>query len=379
MRADLNVPIQAGKITDMTRIHRAAETIASLAGQGAKVVVLSHFGRPEGKFDISMSLAPVTNALAEALGREVKFGVDCVGQSAENAVDALQNGQVLLLENLRFHEGEEKNDAQFAAALAKLGDIYINDAFSCSHRSHASITGLARLLPAYAGRLMQEELENLEKILSNPQKPMAAIVGGSKISTKLELLDSLIEKVDLLVIGGGMANTFLRAGGIAIGTSISEPKLLSTARAIMEKARKRGCELLLPVDLVTAREFAKASESHVLPSAKIPHAEMAIDIGPKTAALIGQKLSAMKTVIWNGPLGAFELTPFDCGTVGVAREVASLTLEGKILSVAGGGDTVAALSHAAVLKSFSYVSTAGGAFLEWLEGKELPGVAALKK
>jgi phosphoglycerate kinase len=382
LRADLNVPIHAGRISDFTRLARASQTINELLNRGAKVIVMSHFGRPEGskegKFDPNLSLAPIADGLSITTGRDVKFAVDCIGFEAEAAVERLQEGELLLLENLRFYEGEENNNPEFAAALAKLGEIYVNDAFSCSHRAHASIVGLAGLLPTAAGRLMQEELENLEIILEKPALPLAAIIGGSKISTKLTLLETLLDKVDLMIIGGGMANTFLKAQGANIGRSICEDNLLDTAREILAQAASKNCEILLPIDAVVTREFKEMAESRIVDIADIGDGMM-LDVGPKTVNLAMEKLQSMKTVVWNGPLGAFEITPFDCGTTSLARAVAAMTLAGKIKSITGGGDTVSALAKAGVKNSFTYLSTAGGAFLEWLEGKELPGVAALYK
>lgn len=373
VRADLNVPLQAGKISDFTRIKRAAATINDLLERGAKVVVMSHFGRPDGKYDMSMSLGPIADGLSIATGREVRFAVDCVGPEAEKAVAALHEGQLLLLENLRFHPEEEANDPEFSKKLAKLGDVFVNDAFSCSHRAHASVVGVAKLLPSVAGRLMQEELGSLEKILTKPEKPVAAIIGGAKVSTKLKLLESLISQVQLMIIGGGMANTFLKAQGHEMGKSLVEDKLLPTAKKILDEAKKKGCEIFLPVDAVCTDEFKKHAASKIVGIDKIGNGMM-LDIGPKSVALAAEKLEKVKTVVWNGPMGAFEIAPFDAGTVSLARVVASLPVQ----SIAGGGDTVAALSHAAVIDNFTYISTAGGAFLEWLEGEELPGVAALK-
>ncbi len=372
LRADLNVPLSNGKIADFTRITRACATIHQLLDRGAKVIVMSHFGRPKGKFDLSMSLGPIADGLSIATGRDVKFAVDCVGPEAEKAVAKLQDGQLLLLENLRFHPEEENNDPEFSKKLAALADVFVNDAFSCSHRAHASVVGVAELLPTVAGRLMEEELDTLEKLLDNPQKPMAAIIGGAKISSKLKLLESLINKVQLLIIGGGMANTFLKAQGHEIGKSLCEDDLLDTAKKILKMAKDKGCEILLPVDAVVTNEFKARTASKILPVDKITGG-MILDIGPATIALAAEKLKAVKTVIWNGPMGAFELSPFDCGTVSLARVVAGLNVK----SIAGGGDTVAALAHAAVIDNFTYISTAGGAFLEWLEGKTLPGIAAL--
>ena len=377
LRADLNVPIVHGKISDMTRIKRVSRTITELLDRGAKVIVASHFGRPEGKFDLEYSLAPIADGLSIATGREVKFAVDCVGIEAENAAKNLNEGELLLLENLRFHEGEENNDPEFAAKLASLAEIYVNDAFSCSHRSHASIVGVAKLLPAVAGRLMEEELGSLESILGTPQKPVAAIIGGSKVSSKLALLETLLNKVDVMVIGGGMANTFLKAQGKNIGSSLCEDKMLDTAQKILAAAEKKGCKIILPVDCVVTKEFKKHAESKILSADKITEG-MILDIGPRTVELAAKALENVKTIVWNGPMGAFEFPPFDVGTVSLARVVGALAAEGKIKSISGGGDTVSALAHSALSESFTYISTAGGAFLEWLEGKDLPGVAALK-
>lgn len=377
LRADLNVPIVGGKISDFTRLNRVAGTINELAERGAKLVVMSHFGRPKGKFTPEFSLAPIADGLSVATGKEIKFAVDCIGTEAENAVNALSEGQILLLENLRFYAEEESNDPEFAAKLAKLGDVYVNDAFSCSHRAHASVVGITKHLPSAAGRLMQEELENLERILGTPKKPVAAIIGGSKISSKLALLESLLAKVDVMIIGGGMANTFLKAKSFNIGSSLCENDLLDTAKKIMAAADKKGCKIILPVDCVVAQEFKKHAPSRILAADKITSG-MILDIGPKTVELAAKELANVKTILWNGPMGAFELAPFDVGTVSLARVVGAVAEEGKIESISGGGDTVSALSHAALTDSFTYISTAGGAFLEWLEGKELPGVAALK-
>ena len=377
VRLDLNVPMKDGRVTDPTRIERILPTVRELREQGAKVVVLAHLGRPKGKRESSMSLEPVAAALGDALGARVAFAEDCIGDVAERAVRRLGEGEVLLLENLRFHAGEEKNEAEFADALAALGEAYVNDAFSCSHRAHASVVGLAERLPAYAGRLMQAELVALEKALTHPERPVAALVGGAKISTKLDLLANLIEKADVLILGGGMANTFILAGGTGIGRSLAEADMVGTAREIMAKARERGCEILLPTDGRTAKEFKEGSGAEVHPVERTPEDTMILDIGPDSEAAFARRLGDCRTVVWNGPLGAFELQPFDQGTTAIAKEVARLTCERGLLSVAGGGDTLAALRHAGVLDDFSFASTAGGAFLEWLEGKELPGVAAL--
>ncbi len=379
-RVDLNVPMVSGRIEDATRIRKIIPTIKELIKQNARVVVLSHFGRPDGKFEREMSLAPLTNHLSEALdGLEVKFALDCIGDATKESVKNLKNGEVLLLENLRFHAGEEANNPKFVEELASLGDFYVNDTFSCSHRKHASIVGIAKKLPSAAGLLMQDEIENLERILSNPQKPMAAIVGGSKVSTKLKLLNTLVKKVDLLVIGGAMANTFLKAAGYKIGKSLHEEDLVDTAAQIMEKARKYNCEIFLPVDVVVAEKFQAMAECRILPANKIPAASMVLDIGPLSIATLTEKLSKCKTVVWNGPLGAFECRPFDVATISLARTVASLTTSGSLTSIAGGGDVVAALNVAGLTESFTYISTAGGAFLDWLQGDGLPGIDVLKE
>jgi phosphoglycerate kinase len=379
IRVDLNVPMENGRVTDLTRIERVAPTIKELVQRGAKVVILSHFGRPGGKGVPALSLKALVEPLSQVLGKKVAFATDCIGPEAGQAVDRLAPGEVVLLENLRFHKEEEANDPGFVDQLSKLGDVYVNDAFSCAHRAHASTEGLAHRLPAVAGRLMQAELEALNKALGKPERPVAAIVGGAKVSTKLELLGNLVAKVDRLVVGGGMANTFLFAKGMAVGKSLCEPDLADTAREILRKAEAAGCLLVLPVDVVAASEF-KADAAHVTVGVDaVPSDTMIVDVGPRTVELLDRELSLCKTVVWNGPLGAFELAPFDAGTTALARRVAALTSEGKLLSVAGGGDTVAALAHAGVVDQFSYVSTAGGAFLEWLEGKELPGVAALER
>jgi phosphoglycerate kinase len=380
VRLDLNVPMQDGRVTDASRIERSVPTVKELLGKKAKVVVLAHFGRPKGKRESSMSLRPLCRPLGEALGGiEVAFAEDCIGEPARRAVDALRPGGVLLLENLRFHAGEEKNDPAFTDALASLGDLYVDDAFSAAHRAHASITGLAERLPAAAGRLMQAEVEALSRALEHPERPLAALVGGAKVSTKLELLGNLIEKVDLLVLGGGMANTFLFAQGTPVGRSLCEKDMAATARAIMAKAEARNCRILLPIDGRVASEFKAGARSSVVPIELVPEEAMVLDIGPGSAEQISSMIETFRTLVWNGPLGAFEIPPFDAGTTAVAQRVAERTRAGRLMSVAGGGDTLSALAHAGVLEQFSYVSTAGGAFLEWLEGKELPGVAALRK
>ncbi len=377
VRCDLNVPMQDGKVTDTTRIDRGAETLRDLAAKGARVIVMSHFGRPKGKRAAEFSLQPLVQPLAAALGKPVAFADDCVGPAAQAAVAKLKDGEVLLLENLRFHDAEEANDKGFAAQLAGLADIYVNDAFSCAHRAHASTEAIARLLPHAAGRLMQAELDHLAAALEKPQRPVMAVVGGAKVSTKLDLLGNLVAKVDQLVIGGGMANTFLFANGIEVGKSLAERDMADTARAIVAKAKAAGCTIVLPVDAVVAAEFKAGAASKTVDVTAVPSDMMILDVGPKSVADIAARLKTCKTVVWNGPLGAFETTPFDRGTVAVAREAAALTKAKALLSVAGGGDTVAALGHAGVTDDFTYVSTAGGAFLEWLEGKTLPGVAAL--
>ncbi len=377
VRADLNVPMRDGKVTDKTRIERTADTLRELSKKGAKVVLIAHFERPKGKRVPELSLAPVAKAVAEVLGRPVPFANDCIGAEAEAVVAKMKNGDVVVLENLRYHNGEEENDQTFAKNLAKLGDIYINDAFSVSHRAHASTEALANLLPSAAGRSMEAELTALDKALANPVRPVAAVVGGAKVSTKLDLLGNLIKRVNVLVIGGGMANTFLLARGVQVGKSLAEPTLVDTARKIDAEAKKAGCEIVLPEDVVVAKEFKAGAASQVVATGNVPADGMILDLGPKTAQSIIAKLGTCKTVVWNGPLGAFEIPPFDAATNAVAKAVAKMCKDGKLLGVAGGGDTVAALAHAGVVDQFTYVSTAGGAFLEWLEGKDLPGVAAL--
>jgi len=377
VRVDFNVPVENGKVADLTRIERVAPTIREIAARGGKVILISHFGRPKG-FDPKQSLKPFAPAIAEVLGRPVAFAGDCVGEKARTAVDAMRAGDVLCLENTRFHRGEEKNDPAFVAELAALGDIFVNDAFSVAHRAHASVAGLGRKLPTYAGRTMQDELDALGKVLETPIRPLAAIVGGAKVSTKLDLLGSLLAKVDILLIGGGMANTFLAALGHPVGKSLCEHELLPTAREIMAKARDRKREIVLPADVVAAKAFAANAPSRVVAVDGVADDEMILDIGPRSVEHVCSVLARVKTLVWNGPFGAFELEPFDNGTVEVAEAAAELTAAGKLISVAGGGDTVAALNRAGVTERFSYVSTAGGAFLEWLEGKALPGVEVLR-
>jgi phosphoglycerate kinase len=374
VRVDLNVPV---KVTDATRIERVAPTVGELAAKGAKVILLAHFGRPKGAPDPAQSLAPIAQAASAVLGRPVAFAADCIGEAAAKAVAAMKDGDVLLLENTRFHKGEEKNEPDFVAALAANGDLYVNDAFSAAHRAHASTEGLARVLPSYAGRAMQAELEALEKGLGQPARPVAAIVGGAKVSTKIDLLMNLVGKVDALVIGGGMANTFLAAQGIDVGKSLCEHDLADTARAIMARAKETGCALVLPTDAVVAKEFRAGAENETVAVDAVPADAMILDVGPETVAAVKDWIARAKTLVWNGPLGAFEIAPFDRATVAAARFAAERTRDGKLVSVAGGGDTVAALNHAQAAGDFTYVSTAGGAFLEWMEGKELPGVAAL--
>lgn len=378
VRADLNVPMKDGKVTDMTRIERTVPTLLELAGQGAKVIVVTHLGRPKGKVAPEFSLKPVAEALAKACKRPVAFAGDCVGPEAARVVAAMKAGDIAMLENLRFHAEEEKNDLEFAKKLAAHADVYVTDAFSCAHRAHASTEAVARLLPAAAGRLMQAELEALTAALDAPKHPVIALVGGAKISTKLDLLGNLTKKVDKLVIGGGMANTFLNAKGVNVGKSLCERDMADSARAILAAATGNGCEIVLPVDAVIADQLAEGVTTETVAIDKVPDGAMILDIGPRSAADLKAMLAGMKTLVWNGPLGAFEVAPFDAGTNAVAREAAQLTKAGKLLSVAGGGDTVAALAKAGAEEDFSYVSTAGGAFLEWLEGKDLPGVAVLR-
>jgi len=377
LRADLNVPVRDGRITDLTRIERLCPTIRELSEAGARVIVCSHFDRPKGTRVAAMSLAPMALALGEALGRPVAFADDCIGPVAQQAIDRLDDGDVCVLENTRFHPQEELNDPVFAAAMAKLADLYVNDAFSAAHRAHASTEGVARALPSYAGRLMQAELAALGAALENPARPVGAIVGGSKVSTKLDLLGNLVSRVDVLVIGGAMANTFLAAQGVAVGRSLQEAEMHDTARAILAQAAAVGCSVVLPVDAVTATEFRAEPPTRTVPIDQVPDDAMILDVGPLTVAALVGRLESMRTLVWNGPLGAFETRPFDAATVTLAHAVAEATRAGRLLSVAGGGDTVSALRHAGVIEEFTYVSAAGGAFLEWMEGKTLPGVAAL--
>jgi phosphoglycerate kinase len=378
-RVDINVPVENGRVTDATRIERIVPTVRDILARGGKPVLLAHFDRPKGKVVPSMSLKVVLPALESALGEKVAFADDCVGPAAAAAVQALPAGGVLLLENTRFHAGEEKNDPALAAEMAELGDVYCNDAFSAAHRAHASTEGLAHLLPSCAGRLMQAELTAIEKALGAPERPVVAVVGGAKVSTKLALLGNLVAKVDTLVIGGGMANTFLAAQGIDVGKSLCEHDLAETARDILAKAEAAGCTILLPADVVVAREFKSNAASEVVAADACPADAMILDAGPRAVEAIVAAFRKSRTLVWNGPLGAFEIPPFNAATDAAAREAAVLTRAGKLLSVAGGGDTVAALNASGAADDFTYVSTAGGAFLEWLEGKTLPGVAALEQ
>ncbi len=379
VRADLNVPMQDGRVTDTTRIDRTVPTLNELSNKGAKVIVISHFGRPKGKVVPEMSLAPVAGALSQSCGLPVAFATDSIGESAHKTIAAMGEGDIAMLENLRFHADEEANDKAFTVKLSNLGDVYVSDAFSCSHRAHASTEGLAHLLPSAAGRLMQAEVESLAGALEMPQPPVAAVVGGAKVSTKMEVLGNLSQKVDVLIIGGGMANTFLFAKGYDVGKSLCEKDMADAARDILAAGEKAGCDIVLPRDCVVAREFKAGADCQTVSLDEIPSVAMMLDVGPASVADVTAKLEKCKTVVWNGPFGAFEIPPFDGGTNAVAREAARLTKAGKLISVAGGGDTVAALAHAGVSDDFSYISTAGGAFLEWMEGKKLPGVEVLRK
>jgi phosphoglycerate kinase len=377
LRADLNVPVKDGLVIDSTRLERLCPTIRELSSKGARVIICSHFGRPKGKQVPEMSLRPVARALEDMLGRSVHFVRSCVGPAAEQAVDSLADAGVLVLENTRFDPREEKNDPAMAKQLAALADVYVNDAFSAAHRAHASTEAVAKLLPAYAGRLMQAELQALDAVLGHPERPLAAVIGGAKVSTKLDLLANLVKRIDVLVLGGAMANTFLAARGFAVGRSMQEPDLRAAARDILERARRAGCEVTLPEDAVVAAEPAANATAQIVPVNSIPDNAMVLDLGPATVQQLVRRVSGWRTVVWNGPLGAFETRPFDEASTAFARAVASATQAGQLTSVAGGGDTVAALHHAGVAERLTYVSTAGGAFLEWLEGRSLPGVAAL--
>ncbi len=377
IRVDLNVPMEAGRVTDDTRIRAVMPTIRSVIERGGKAILLSHFGRPKGP-DASQSLAVVAPVVAGILGKPVAFAKDCIGPEAEKAIAVMKPGEVLLLENTRFHAGEEENDPRFVDELAKFGDLYVNDAFSAAHRAHASTEGIAHKLPAYIGLTMQQEIEALTRAFASPERPLAAIVGGAKISSKLALLSNLLSKVELLVIGGAMANTFLAAQKRHIGKSLCEPDLVETAGKILASAKEKGCEIVLPIDAVVAKKFEANAPMRTVSIEAVGPDEMILDIGPKSVETILAKLARVRTLVWNGPVGAFELPPFDAGTVALARGIADLTGKGKLHSFAGGGDTLAALHHAGATEGFSYVSTAGGAFLEWLEGKPLPGVEALR-
>lgn len=379
VRVDINVPVENGEVTDDTRIRRVKPTIADILAKGGKPILLAHFGRPKGKHVPDMSLRMLVPALEAGLDAPVAFCADCRGDAAKAAIGGLAEGSVLLLENTRFHPGEEKNDPALAAEFAELGDVYCNDAFSAAHRAHASTEGVARLLPSCAGRLMEAELTALEAALGTPERPVAAVVGGAKVSTKLDLLGNLVEKVDHLIIGGGMANTFLAAQGLNVGKSLCEHDMTDTATEILGKAKSAGCAILLPVDVVVAQEFKAGAENQTVPADQCPADSMILDAGPETVNQIAAVLDTAKTLIWNGPMGAFEIEPFDAATNAAARQAAAQTRAGKLTSVAGGGDTVAALNQAGVADDFTYISTAGGAFLEWMEGKTLPGVAALQK
>ncbi|GBF25576.1 bifunctional PGK/TIM [bacterium MnTg02] len=378
LRADLNVPMADGKVSDTTRLERIRPTLNVLASRGARIVIISHFGRPKGEARLDMSLAPVAAALGEVLARiPVRFASDCIGEEAASAINELSDGQAIVLENLRFHAGEEANDPEFARALSKLGDVYVNDAFSVAHRAHASIEALAHLLPAYAGPLMMGEIEALRSVLDHPEKPVAAVIGGAKVSSKIPVLTNLLAKVDVLIIGGGMANTFLYAGGMDVGKSLCEPDFVETVKQIAAEAGAQNCEILLPSDVVVAEDFRQGARWEILSVGGVPENGMILDVGPETIAELTKKVADCKTLLWNGPLGAFEIAPFGEGTFALARAAAERTKAGSLVTVAGGGDTVAALNAAGVTKDFSYVSMAGGAFLEWLEGRDLPGIAAL--
>ncbi len=377
VRVDFNLPMRDGVVTDATRLERAAPCLKDLVGRGAKVIILTHLGRPKGAPVPEFSLKPVADKLSEVLGRPVVFVEDCIGEVAEAASRALKAGEIAMFENLRFHKQEEKDDPDFAAALARSGDIFVGEAFSCAHRAHASVHAITRLLPSYAGPLMNQEILALRAALEEPRRPTVAIVGGSKVSTKIPVLTNLVAKVDKLIIGGGMANTFLAANGYDVGKSLCEHDLLDTAREIVAVAKSKGCEIILPVDAVVAREFKEGAEAHLVAVDQVPADSMILDVGPASVERMTQVIAGCRTLLWNGPLGAFEIAPFGAGTFALAEEAAKLTRSGQLISVAGGGDTVAALNAAGVTARFTYVSTAGGAFLEWLEGRNLPGVEAL--
>ena len=379
VRADLNVPVRDGRVTDATRLERVVPGLKDLSDRGAKVIVISHFGRPKSGPETEFSLKPVAIQFGTLLGRPVAFAVDCIGAVAHATVSKMKNGDIAVLEILRFHMGEEDNDSVFAGDLAKLGDIYVGDAFSCAHRAHASTEGVTHHLPSYAGPLMMEEINALRTALEKPQRPTAAVVGGAKVSTKIPVLTNLVAKVDKLIIGGGMANTFLQAHGVNVGRSLSEPEFHETARNIMHEAKSKGCAIVLPSDAVIAREFKTGTAHAVVPILAVPEDAMILDIGPASVAHLTEVIKDCRTLLWNGPMGAFEIAPFGAGTFALAKQAAALTKSGTLVSVAGGGDTVAALNAAGVTGDFTYVSTAGGAFLEWLEGRELPGIAALTR
>jgi len=377
VRADLNVPVEAGAVADATRIERVLPTIDALRKRGARVVLMSHFGRPKGERSPETSLKPVAVKLKELLSADVLFLDDCVGPNVEAGIAAINDGDVALLENLRYHAGETKNDIGFAKQLAALGDIYVDDAFSCSHRAHASVEAIARLMPAYAGMAMMAEINALSAALEDPKRPVMAVVGGAKVSTKIEVLTNLAQRMDMIVVGGGMANTFLFADGIDVGKSLCEPDFVTTVKEITEKAKASGCEIVLPVDVVVADSLADGVKSSVCGVDDIPADAMALDQGPKSVAMLKDKLAGAKTILWNGPLGAFEIAPFGEATYALAHEAGEQSKAGTLISVAGGGDTVRALNMAGVAEDFTYISTAGGAFLEWLAGKKLPGIAVL--
>ena len=380
VRADLNVPMQNGVISDATRIERFLPTVRELTKRGARVVIMTHFGRPGGQVDPSLSLAPVAEKVAELLpGTKVNFAPDCIGEKAEAVVASLSNGDVAVLENLRFHKGETDNDPAFVSELVALGDLYVSDAFSTSHRAHASTEGIARHLPSFAGPLMMLEVNALKAALEAPKRPVAAVVGGAKVSTKIQLLTNLVNKVDMVIVGGGMANTFLFAQGVQVGKSLCEPDYIDTVEEILGRAAESGCKIVLPTDVVVSAEFAEGAPSDVVDVNSVPEDKMILDAGPQSVAGLVEKLSSCKTLVWNGPLGAFEISPFGEGTFALARAAAQATIEGQLTTIAGGGDTVAALNSANVTDDFTYVSTAGGAFLEWLEGRALPGVVALTR
>lgn len=380
VRADLNVPMQNGAVSDATRIERFLPTVRELSKRGARTVIMTHFGRPGGQVDPSLSLAPVAAKVAELLpDLKVSFASDCIGAAAEEEIAKLSNGDVCVLENLRFHKGETDNDPAFISELVALGDLYVSDAFSTSHRAHASTEGVARHLPSFAGPLMMQEVNALKVALEAPKRPVAAVVGGAKVSTKIQLLTNLVNKVDMVIVGGGMANTFLYAQGVQVGKSLCEPDYIDTVENILGRAAESGCKIVLPTDVVVADEFAEGAANSVVDVNSVPEDKMILDAGPQSVAGLVEKLSGCKTLVWNGPLGAFEISPFGEGTFALARAAAQATIEGQLTTIAGGGDTVAALNAAGVTGDFTYVSTAGGAFLEWLEGRALPGVVALTK